>query len=132
MTMKKTLKELVLNVVLNSCLVMLLMVICSCNDINHDDKMLLDELVNKFKDKYELGLEEDLYIILKELPGEKMSEEDAFFIYKRFYFEDFESRIYRNTTYVYLNTYTAEGRFLYQIHYDPKKNKFIKPKAEYY
>ena len=104
----------------------------SCRRSSKEEYAQLQELNRAFGDRFSFELDDRIYLYAKQTKPNPALENDAREIYKFFVFADFEKRQRRNTSVVYLNLYDQGGRFLFQIFYDPNRDRLEKEKTEHY
>ena len=117
-----------------SCLAVILTLCCllpACRSPSDDDIRRLNDLRNMVPRKFEFDLQGEYYLSVRSSAKEDAMENEIIDIYKRFFFErNTDNR--RNTRFVYLNYYGHDGKFRYQVAYDPKKRDFVRSKTEHY
>lgn len=99
--------------------------VCGCFGPSPEDKSSIDVLKQEYGGEYEFDFSEDIYVLVtKRAEGSIVDDEEALQdIFRRFILD-------RHTSFVYLNFYTADGEFQYQLYYDHDKNAFGKNDAE--
>lgn len=108
-----------------------LLLVWGCTKPPSEDKERLREVEKRFGDRYTLKLEGEFNLNARLKKGAIALGTDAQEIYKIFRFKDFAKREERDSSYVYLNMYDAQGKFLYQFFYDPQTKTFQKGNAPY-
>jgi hypothetical protein len=92
----------------------------------------LKKVEKQYSHLYTFELRREFYLEASAKKDTYINFEELQEIYKLFGFKDGEGYTRRNTSYVYLNVYAYNGKFMYQIYYDPIKNKFIKGNTPHY
>jgi hypothetical protein len=83
-----------------------------------------------YGDDIVFDLERDLYVRATLKPNASVPPERWERIFHSFFFDD--DSLERETTFVYLNVYRSGGAFLFQLSYDPRQERFIRGRTEYY
>ena len=89
----------------------------ACEAPSTADKARLKVLESSYGDQFKFAIEENLYLRVTQRTPPPVPEEQLRAIYERFVFD---GAARRTTPIVYLNYYDANGRFQYQLFYDPK------------
>lgn len=103
----------------------------ACDFPKQEDTERLRILKEKYEGKFEFRLEENLYLIARNLEENEVSENSAQEIYRLFWFQNDKVKR-RNTNYVYLNILDNSGEFKFQLAWDEAKSKFIVSNRPYY
>jgi len=119
---------------LNSAILMgaLLFVLLGCAKPSEQDRQQLTLLEQRFGDRYSFKFEDEFYVHAISKAGHGPSDQEAEEIYKLFAFVDFEKKARRETSYIYFNFFAADGRFLYQLAYDPGTGKIERGSTPHY
>jgi hypothetical protein len=91
----------------------------------------MKDLQKKLEGLYSFEFEKDLYIRAQCLRDEIPSNDEAMEIYKIFWFNS-DNLVRMDSNYVYLNFYGKHGKFLFQVHWDPKKSEVVISRTEHY
>ena len=105
----------------------------SCNNNgSSEDQRRIKIILQEFGNEYEIKLESELYIRIKDLNPKNapITETTAIQLYEMFFWN--EDRLPRPSKYIYLNTYDIKGNFIFQISYNYSTKKFIKSFADHY
>lgn len=94
------------------------------------DQLALARVQRKVESRLVLGLEHELYVTARIRPGASVTQADMEQVYRDFFFLPDGSR--RDTDYVYLNVYDADGRFQYQLAYVPRTGRMVRNASEHY
>lgn len=94
------------------------------------DVAMLHMVEERFEQSVEMELESELYVRARLKPGVRLSHADLDRLYAAFFLLPDGQR--RETEYVYLNVYDADGRFLEQLAYDMSLQKIIRSRTEHY
>jgi hypothetical protein len=94
------------------------------------DRLTLETVQRTIENKLTLELEDELYVTAKLLPGKAVNVAELERVYRDFFFLPDGRR--RDTNYVYLNVYDANGQFLFQLAYDPRAGRMIQNRTEHY
>lgn len=108
------------------------LLLCGCVNPSADDNKKMGDLHDTFGDRYIFKLEDGLYIHAQLRKEAASSDNDAEEIYKAFRFINFDKRVERSTSYVYLNMFDSAGHFLFQLTYDPQSQKFVRGNTPHY
>lgn len=103
----------------------------SCRpDPTAEDSRRLEQLQQRYGDRYRFELEEDTYIEATNKVDATVSTNEAISIYKDFWFNGNIER--RDSHYVYLNLYNKDGDFQFQIFWDRNSGRFITSNRGHY
>ena len=94
------------------------------------DRLALQTVQRTVEGRLALALEDELYVTAKLLPGTTVSAAELERVYQHFLFAPDGRR--RDTDYVYLNVYAADGDFMFQLTYDPRMRRMIRTRTEHY
>jgi hypothetical protein len=94
-----------------------------CAKPSEQDQQYLALLEKRFGDHYSFKFEDEFYVHAVSKGGHEISGGEAEEIYKLFAFSDFERKVRRESSHIYFNFFASDGRFLYQLAYDPGSGK---------
>lgn len=117
---------------LSSLILVMALLLPGCARPSDQDQQQLSQLERRFGDRYTFKLEGEAYVHVVSKTGHQPLDEEAEEIYRRFAFTDFDKRVRRETGYVYFNFFAADGRFLYQLAYDPGTDKIERNSTPHY
>jgi hypothetical protein len=103
-----------------------------CGSPSTEDTGRVAELQRVFGDKYEFALYEEFYLNARLKHGATGAQDDAERIYKTFHNADATTGKIRPTSYVYLNMYDANGKFLSELFFDPKTQALVRSNVEHH
>ena len=101
-----------------------------CHKPNSDDVRRLAELEQRYSDRMEFALDGELYLRARIKPGATVTDLDLQHVYRRFYTD--EKGVRRATTYVYLNVYDSDDKFVKQIAFDSRTGRLVEGRTEHY
>lgn len=110
-------------IVLSVALLTTTLLLGGCARPSEQDQEQLALLERQFGDRYSFKFEDEFYVHAISKAVNEPSDGEAEEIYKLFAFSDFERKVRRESGYIYFNFFTADGRFLYQLTYDPETGK---------
>jgi hypothetical protein len=112
-------------------IVFLCSVIIGCANPTCSDKQALQKLTNNFGDKYTFKLDGEFWLVARAKKGVVIHRGDDEEMFKEFFFERKEEMKERDTSYIYLDWYDADGNFVCQLFFDREKNAFKREKQPY-
>jgi hypothetical protein len=75
-------------------------------------------------------LKGEFHLLVRQRATEPVPETEIENIYKAFFFKYPTEMVRRETSFVYLNVYDKDGRFLYQLAYSPSRHGLIRSDRE--
>lgn len=134
--MKKLLKINALNVVrLSKCflpLLFLCFIIAGCCDHpTEGDRAAMQMLTKKFGDRYTFELDGELWLVARAKKNVLVLKGEEEEMYKVFFCETNDQMKKRNTTYVYIDLYDSDGKFICQLSFDHEKKVFGRDNMPY-
>ena len=112
--------------------VFIIMILSSCAGPSDEDRLVLKKVEKKYSHLYTFEFRRDLFLMADAKKGTNIKFEELQEIYKQFFLKkDGKEYTYRDTTYVYLDVFNANGAFLYQIAYNDREKKFVKSNTLY-
>ena len=89
------------------------MCLAGCVQPTPEDRARIASLEAAYGDRFRFSTAEGLYLRVEPREGERVTDANAEDIFARFFLEDGRKR--RETSFVYLNVYDADGDFVYQL-----------------
>jgi hypothetical protein len=106
-------------------------IIIGCARPTNSDKEALQVLTGKFGERYDFKFDGEFWLIAraqKDVVIRKGEDEE---MYKVFFFENKGLMKERNTSYVYLDLYDSDGKFVCQLYFDPQTKAFRRNNKPY-
>ncbi len=94
------------------------------------DSARLEVVTKEWAGRLKIAPEQDLYLRAVALTAPDPTPEEAAGVFKSFWFSG--SALRADTNYVYLNVYSQNGRFLFQMYHDPATRTLQIGRQEYY
>jgi hypothetical protein len=104
-----------------------------CSPTQHfvgEDEVRAARLQNQFGSRYEFRGEMNLYLRAEHRTLDDPTPEEGQQIFQTFWFKDGAPRT--DTPYVYLNVYGRDGKFDFQLHWNPEIGKIDLSRTEHY
>jgi len=111
-------------------LCVLLIVLAACQSASREDTERLSSLQSTYGDRYVFSLKGEFHLLAQQRTTEPVPEAEIENIYRAFFSKNPAEMIRRETSFVYLNVYDREGRFLYQLAYSPSRHGFVRSSRE--
>ena len=96
-----------------------------------EDSEKLNAIKAKYGNTFDFELEEEFYLKVALKKNEEITQDRLIEIYKMFSFNNNTGKR-RNTKFVYLNYYDSQGKFQYQISYNPQTDSYNRDTTEHY
>jgi hypothetical protein len=128
---KTSIKFLCLFLLLGVFVIVIFSILSLIPNPTEQDKIKMNELKDFFGSKYAFSFGSDIYLKAQAKSQNSPTHDDAIKIYNLFWFNK-ENKIRKNTNYVYLNIYSQNGDFVFQVYWDPKKLNYGFSHKEYY
>lgn len=107
-------------------LLLFLVIYCCESLVTDTDKKLLNELKEKYRDKYKFELKYDLYLFVTFKNTNNGNDIED--IYRYFFLRN--DKLREESSYIYLNVYNTDEKFLYQLYF--YEGKIIRSNIETY
>lgn len=108
----------------------LLIFMVACQSASREDRERLSSLQSTYGNRYVLSLKGEFHLLVRQRATEPVPETEIENIYKAFFFKYPTEMVRRETSFVYLNVYDKDGRFLYQLAYSPSRHGLIRSDRE--
>jgi len=112
-------------------IIFLCSVFVGCAQPSNQDREALQMLTKKFGDRYNFKFDGEFWLVAnakKDVVILKGEDEE---MYKIFFFENKDTMQERNTSYVYLDLYDSDGKFVCQLYFDPQVKSFRRNNKPY-
>jgi hypothetical protein len=112
-------------------MVVLVAVLAGCTaEPTQEDLRSLSAVQQEYSSLFDFDSRADLYLKVRQRAQGDLTEVQGVAIAQKFWGPPGKRRT--DSSYVYMNFYSQNGYFLFQVHWDPSKQAFIISNTEYY